>query len=189
MTNRRPHAFTIAAILSLAGLTGCTHWFSGYYPGGGYVSRDRFVYESTSWTPQTITLRDTRTGEDIWSLDVPVGQKLVVWFHRGEGPGDAYPDSMTWDVMDFEENFRTLRYEIAVPPDSSRLIVSTLRTAPELPGAVTLDDEFAQPAPAPPSMMDGAPPPSDDEPEEMTPEPAPEQEGEGPRLIRREGNR
>jgi hypothetical protein len=105
-----------------------------YKPGGDGVSRDQFTYESASWMPQTVTVHDTRTGEAIWSLDIPVGQQLVVRFVRDAGPDEFYPDAMKWEVMERGTRKAALTHMIGVPPADARLIEPTLRPAPEMPG-------------------------------------------------------
>jgi hypothetical protein len=79
----------LSAAACLAVCAGC------YAPGGSGFSTDTHSYVSTSWQPYTITLKDTRTGQNFWSIDVPVGKKLVVHFREGEGiKGSATPDLM-----------------------------------------------------------------------------------------------
>jgi len=180
MKTRFQFAPAIALAVALT-LTGCTQ-YRNYYPGGGYTSLDRFTYESTSWTPQTVTIRDTRTGQDIWSIDVPVGQKVVVWFRRGEGPDDVYPDAMEWDVFDLDVNHGKLTNKIGVPASTARVVLATLRPAPEMPGETLAPEDYVQPAPLPAeSEADSAEPatdpatdeaPADDDPNILTPEEA-----------------
>ena len=80
--SRLARPFAAATILaSLALSAGC------YYEGGPLRSIDRVTYVSTSWSPKTVTLIDTRTGESMWSVDIPVGQQLVIDFNA-ETRGD-----------------------------------------------------------------------------------------------------
>src|ERR1700752_3229957 len=72
-----------------------------YWEGGPGYSDDQFTYVSRAWQPWTITLKDTRTGQDFWSIDVPQDQQLVVHFITGEGtPGGFTPDRMEWGLME-----------------------------------------------------------------------------------------
>ena len=119
---------------ALAGAAACNKQ-GRFKPGGDGVSRDQFTYESASWMPQTVTIHDTRTGEAIWSMDIPVGQQLVVRFVRDAGPDEFYPDAMRWAMMERGTRQGTLSNMIGVPPADARLIEPTLRPAPELPGA------------------------------------------------------
>jgi hypothetical protein len=113
------------------GATGC------YFEGGPMASADRFTYVSSSWQPKTISLIDTRTGETIWSVDVPVGKKLVIDFNpppKDEtGADPARPDVMVWDLMAPDQYFGQLKNKVRVPGPATRRVEMTLRPAPELP--------------------------------------------------------
>jgi len=141
----------VGAAALLASATACNK-HGRFKPGGDGVSRDQFTFESTSWMPQTVTVRDTRTGDAIWSLDVPVGQQLVVRFVRDKGPDDFYPDAMQWDMMKLGTRHATLTNSIGVPPSSARLLEPTLRPAPEMPGALLTDGDV--PPPDQPARME-----------------------------------
>jgi hypothetical protein len=141
---------SIAACTAAAALAGC------YWEGGSGVSLDQHPYISTSWNPYTITLRDTRTGQAFWSVDVPVGKQLVIHFRDDLGkPGTATPDSMEWDIMEPGTLSGPLMNSLAVPPFTARRIDVDRRATPELPedmggGAVvrtTTDANSAKPAP------------------------------------------
>lgn len=122
---------TLAAALLLASAApGCNS------EGGALVSLDRQVWVSRAWTPVTASVIDTRTGEAIWSVDVPVGQKLVFDF-RGPGSNPArdpiYPDIMDWNVMPEQNQTTPLSRALPVPPRDARRVEMTLRNTPELP--------------------------------------------------------
>ena len=102
-----------------------------YYPGGPLYSADRFTYESTPWQPWTVTLFDTRTGEAVWSVDVPVGEQVVVGFSQGTGPNEYKPDEMIWQLMPLGERFGTLANRMPCPPVGARRLEPTLRPVPE----------------------------------------------------------
>ncbi|TVQ59827.1 MAG: hypothetical protein EA379_09860 [Phycisphaerales bacterium] len=123
--------FTLAfAGLSLGASSGC------YFEGGPGWSADRFAYVSRTWTPKTVTLVDTRTGESLWSMDVPVGQRLVIDFRkapRNVEADDWLPDVMQWDLMPESRRFGALKNQIRVPPSMSRRVEMTLRPTPEYP--------------------------------------------------------
>lgn len=125
-------AAAAAWLIGLAGLGGC------YFEGGSMSSEDRFTYVSTTWQPKTISVVDTRTAEVIWSVDVPVGKKLVVDFNKGsdEEQKDPYrPDVMLWDIIEPDAYFGALSNKLRIPPKSARRIDMTLRPAPEQPPA------------------------------------------------------
>lgn len=111
-------------------------WLSGCHaPGGTMHSDDRFTYVSTAWQPWTVSLVDTRTGEALWSVDVPVGQQLGLGFIRGAGPNMYKPDLMQWGLMEAGQMIGTRDNQLPVPPYSARRIESSIRATPEMPGA------------------------------------------------------
>ena len=108
-------------------------------------SLDLFTYVSSEWQPKTIEVVDTRTGEVFWSVDIPVGQQLVVGFSQGTGPNEFRPDEIVWEVMPAGRKFGERNNRAPCPPSGSRMIRQTLRPAPEPPGGAsgmaTWDDE------------------------------------------------
>ncbi len=172
--------FAVAAI-GAAGLSGC------YTEGGPGRSADTFTYISRSWQPWTIGLVDTRTGEEMWSVDVPVGQQLVVRFLRGKDRAAMFPDSMDWDLMKAGRRYGTLEHSLPVPGGDVRLLKPTLRPAPELPGAVLATrgpgpagealEPIEEPKPARPEPQYEPLPPLEpaEEPIELTPPPPKEE--------------
>lgn len=120
-----------AAALSCL-LPACT-----YRPGGSMMSLDRFTYESTVYEPKTLTLIDTRTSEVLWTMEVPVGQRVTVEFYENKSKGyPDYPDVMRWELQKATATDSVLRSQISVPDRWSRRLDMTLRAAPEFyPGA------------------------------------------------------
>ncbi|MBL0921506.1 MAG: hypothetical protein IBJ10_05185 [Phycisphaerales bacterium] len=133
-------ALLCGAFLALGG--GC------YFEGGSMSSADRFTYASTSWQPKTISVIDTRTGETIWSMDVPVGRKLVIDFN--EAPSSeinddpSRPDIMLWDIMENDRYFGALANKVRVPGPGLRRVDVTLRPTPELPPDMAAQREGQQ---------------------------------------------
>lgn len=119
------------ALASAALLGGC----NGGTEGGWLSSYDNYTYISTSWHPKTITLYDTRTGESLWSVDVPVGKQLNVGFRKGTGPNENKPDEMVWEVKLAGRVFGSRDNRVPCPPPEARRLDMTLRAAPELPNA------------------------------------------------------
>lgn len=112
------------------GLGGC------YSDGGNMYSMDQHVYVSRPYQPMTVTLRDTRTGQEFWSTDVPVGKKLVVRFADSGGTKDLYtPALMHWALMAEDGDIVSSRLSnsLPVPPSDARRLEPMLRTGPELP--------------------------------------------------------
>lgn len=124
--SRTSAAFALAAAAAVIG--GC------YSEGGTWWSEDQQVYISRPHQPWNITLKDTRTGQDVWTVEVPVGKQLVVHFVKGAGTTDSYtPDLMEWAIMDDGAEFERLDNTLPVPPANARRIDTALRTGPELP--------------------------------------------------------
>lgn len=127
-------AGALSACLLVAGLgslAGCQA-LAGQKPGGRMVSWDQFTYESTAHQPQTVKLIDLRDQQELWSVDVPVGYKLVVKFYDSPNSGDAYmTDEMRWAVLPAKSGPRTLGSQIPVPPHWARRLDVELRDSPE----------------------------------------------------------
>jgi len=102
--------------------------------GGPRYSADRYTYVSRTWTPKTVSLVDTRTGEVTWSVDVPVGEQLVVGFSKGTGPNELRPDEIVWGLMPAGRRFGTRDNRQPCPPNHARRLDMALRPAPEYPG-------------------------------------------------------
>lgn len=125
-----------ACLISLAGLgTLAACGLSAHRPGGNMRSDDRHVYVSTPHMPLSVELIDLSTGEAIWRVDVPVGQKAVVQFYqeRVDDAGEGYTDLMRWEVYSAKQNINALRSAMAVPPAHLRRLDLKVREAPEFP--------------------------------------------------------
>jgi hypothetical protein len=136
---------TFAAILTAASLTGC------YAEGGLGYSDDNYTFVSRPYQPWVITLKDTRTNQDFWTVEVPVGKQLVIQFREDGGTKDTYtPDLMEWGFMEPGTQTARLGNSMPVPPSNSRRLDPVLRTIPELPprmaNATTPSGESAVPA-------------------------------------------
>jgi len=119
-----------ALTTALATLGAC---IPGYYEGGSRASIDQHVYVSYPHVPKTVSLVDTRTGETIWTVDVPVGQQLVVRFKNDVYEDDPNrPSVMKWELMDAGERHQKLTNSLRVPHWTSRRLDWTTRPAPEL---------------------------------------------------------
>lgn len=128
---RRAFALLVPATLAV-GLGGC------YSEGGLGWSEDQYVYVSHEYQPWTITLVDTRTATNFWTVDVPVGQQLVIHFVPGENAQSSYtPDVMEWALFKPGTEFGSLPNTLAVPPANCRRVDATLRPVPELPPGMT----------------------------------------------------
>lgn len=119
------------AILSLT-LGACA-----YSPGGSGVSNDVHTYLSTPHEPKTVSLIDTRTGQRIWTAEVPVGRQLVVKFMNNGNAEQSGVDEMRWDIMNYGRSWSTLSNIQPCPPASSRRLEWDLRKRPEMPAAAS----------------------------------------------------
>ena len=116
-----------AAGVVLAGIAlgGC---IPGYYPGGSLASRDLYTYQSTQDYPQTVTVVDTRTHEQIWSCDIPIGQELVIQFFEDHDEKSAdRPSLMRWELLPIERRGGDLHNSLPMPVKWDRRVDVTLR--------------------------------------------------------------
>jgi len=114
--------------------------------GCGYWSLDRYTYDSRTWSPKTVTLVDTRSNEELWRKEVPVGSKLVIKFDDSASEDPVYPDRLLWWLTDAETRRQTDSGEVPSPPEGVRLVRMFERDAPEYPRE---DTPEATPKPLP----------------------------------------
>lgn len=122
-----------AALIALPALTftGCES-LNTMKPGGRMASFDMQTYISTTYSPKTVRLVDTRTLEEIWSVDVPVDRKLVVKFYKNRSKDNhENPDIMRWEVFDATDMMTLLDNQMPVPSAHARRLEWELRTGPE----------------------------------------------------------
>jgi hypothetical protein len=115
-----------ALAATAVGVGGCHR--EGPWPG---ASLDEFTYISRPWEPKTITVVDTRTNESVWSVDIPVGQELVVGFSKGTGPNEYTPDEIVWGLMPAGQQFGQRHNRMPCPPSSARRLDMAIRAVPE----------------------------------------------------------
>ncbi len=124
-----PRLLTLLALAAL--LSGC---YSSFSPGGNSFSNNHFTYASDAWSPKSVELIDTRTGQTLWSVDVPVGKKITMKFERNLGQAEtSFPDRMTWVVQNLKSNSWRGKQEMIVPGRDARLVELSIRPAPEYP--------------------------------------------------------
>lgn len=128
MHHPRALALSVLATAALF-LAGCT---GPYSPGGAVASSDTATYISTAHSPKTITVLDTRTGQAVWSLELPVGQQLTLQFIQGKGEDPVYlEDLMRYEIFDEPTTWGNLPNEISVPGRYARRVTVELRPGPE----------------------------------------------------------
>lgn len=113
----------LAAILALgaAPLAGC--WMPGYWPGGSQATRDLYTFESTRDFPQSVQVVDLATKEVLWSINVPIGQQVVIRFYDDHDPENAErPALMRWELMERGTRFGELDNAMPVPAYDRRLM-------------------------------------------------------------------
>lgn len=103
-----------------------------FKPGGSGSSNDTYTYQSFSDSPKTISVIDTRTGQPVWTGEVPVGQQLVVRFVDKTGESEVQGSAlMRWAYMPIGSQQVSLPNTVTVPPASMRRIDMELREGPE----------------------------------------------------------
>ena len=125
-------ALAVAATLPLVGCFG--------------VSPDKYPFARRTWSPKTVVLIDTRTEEELWRYEAPVGTTLTIRFSSGDEENLEFPDEMRWEVKsDIGTEFSD-EGELPAPPEGVRRVDWYLRPAPEYPKP---DAPRAEPAPLP----------------------------------------
>ncbi len=124
----RPLALSLG--LTAAILAGCTT----YQPGGDGVSKDAQTYWSTSHEPKTMQLKDTRTGEVLWTYEIPPDRELVVRFYAGRNADNPeMPDEMRWEEWEIGRRFGSLEQKMPVPSERYRRLDQYVRKAEPTP--------------------------------------------------------
>ena len=171
MTTPRKRFITTLGLCGLlvAGLGAGGCWS----PGGRLASFDQYLFESTSFDPTTITIVDSRTGQAVWSYDVPVDKALAINFLDDVRPEtQEYPDDMEWGVWPRLSTGNLYAKQaldqpiVKVPSAAYRRIDKKQRPAPELPSDMTPGLPSAPPelVPKDPGTTDAKPlpkPPAD----------------------------
>lgn len=152
MQNRR--GMRVRGVVGVMALSAMSLVLGGCWTPGGTRgwSPDSYTYESFSYAPQTVTVKDVRTGETLWTYDIPVGMQLSFKFHKDarKDTDPNFPDLMKWDVWETGTRFGQPRNELAVPGARDRLVDVTVRKSPELPETMRVNSGVtATPAPAP----------------------------------------
>ncbi|MBL4698014.1 MAG: hypothetical protein JKX70_04185 [Phycisphaerales bacterium] len=168
MNTAHKSALTLATMLIMATLTttlmsGCIKSLVSNTPGGNFRSTDSFTYISTPFEPLTVTLYDQRDNEPLWTVDVPVGQKVTVRFLSGKAKEGTTrrPDIMQWEIYDQTKRRANLTNTMAVPGADSRLLKVALRDGVEYPDEelddVQYDDPTKEWVPIEPRRFRGVP--------------------------------
>lgn len=127
---RRTRTVFVWCTASACTLVGCV---PGYWEGGNRASRDQYTYVSTTYQPKTISIIDTRTGQTVWTTDIPVGQQLAMRFYADDD--DDGQDTLRWELMPAGKHWGDMTNVDPVPPVGARRVDMTLRPSPEDPPA------------------------------------------------------
>ncbi len=123
-------ASTIILMLSTT-IIGCKM----YAPGGNPFfngPNSAATWQSTEEFPKTVALIDTRSGERLFVMEIPVGKKLVIDFLEDSGDNTVVtPDLMMWEVFPSDVAYGPLSNSMTVPNGWSRRIDVTLRESSE----------------------------------------------------------
>ena len=122
---------TILLTLPILFFSGCKM----YSPGGNPFFNgpdSAATWESTEEFPKTITVIDTRSGEHLFVMEIPVGKQLVVDFETGSGNDPVEtPDLMRWEIFDIGTGWGALNNAMTVPNRWSRRLDVAIRPASE----------------------------------------------------------
>ncbi|MDX2131160.1 MAG: hypothetical protein SFY69_03795 [Planctomycetota bacterium] len=160
MSTRR----TLASLTTLASLAAAA------LVGGCRSGSETYVFPSTPHTPQTVTLVNTRTGERLWSQEIPAGSQLNMTFVRSyqSAEGDGY-DELRWSLTPlgrpvgnaFTNSASSRTSSMRVPPPSERRLDVDVRPGPEDRPArtawTTPAAESVSTTPPPPNTAPAAP--------------------------------
>jgi hypothetical protein len=119
-------ALALVGTALFSGLTACS-----YAPGGMGYSNGPETYVSDPYSPKTITIKDTRNGQVVWTYEVPVGRQLVMQFFPGEDQTKNFPDLLRWQEMPAGMGSGELSNSMPVPPQAMCFIDVSLRSTPE----------------------------------------------------------
>lgn len=123
---------TLAATMLAVG--GCLFpAVSGNYEGGSRASNDKHVYVSRPHSPKTVSLVNTTTSETLWTVEIPVGEQLVLQFYDKKHDDPIMSSNMRWEVMEETTTARPLKNVMTVPGRNYRRLDLEIRPAPEFP--------------------------------------------------------
>jgi hypothetical protein len=128
---------SIIILFMATALAGCKM----YEPGGNAFfngPNSAATWQSTEEFPKTVTLIDTRSGERLFVMEIPVGKKLVIDFVKDSGDNTVLtPDLMMWEVFSSDVGYGPLSNSMTVPNGWSRRLDVTLRDSSEYSNPIT----------------------------------------------------
>lgn len=138
----------LGLLIMLVSVSGCVSQLTSNSPGGNMRSTDMFTYISTPFEPLTVTLYDYRDQEPLWTVDVPVGQKVTVRFleNKAKEGTNRRPDIMQWAIYDQTKRRANLTNSMAVPGPDSRMLKVAIRDGIDYPAEDPKPVEFEDPS-------------------------------------------
>jgi hypothetical protein len=140
----RPIRIPLPALGLVAGVTIAVVATGCHRPQGALMSYtgESYTYFSYQTLPKTVRVRDVRTGEIVFAMDIPTGKQLTIQFKPGDGDDSVHrPDLLLYQVMDMGKTTGKLRNAMSVPGASTRLIEVDVREGVEFVQA-SPDREF-----------------------------------------------
>ena len=119
-------ALAVLALTVISGLSACS-----YTPGGMGYSDGPMTYVSDPYSPKTITIKDSRNGQVVWTYEVPVGRQVVFQIFPGKDQTKNFPDTLKWKEMPAGLGSGELSNSMPCPPREMCVIDMSLRTTPE----------------------------------------------------------
>jgi len=118
------------SVAAFSALPGCT----SYQPGGSGFSDDTHTYYSTVHEPKSVSLVDTRTGQTLWTYEIPVNRQLTLRFYENQSPDTPdTPSRMHWREFEIGTKQGNLDNEMLVPMARDRRLDWVIRAHPEYP--------------------------------------------------------
>ena len=121
-----PAALTMMLVLSGSG---CTMHDGGYMPSAA-GTWSPMTFQSTAAAPKTVAIVDTRVGETVFEVDIPIGQQLSIEFFMNKHRHDHLeaPDYMMYTLHTIGRVIGHLDQRVDVPAPWNRRIDVFLRT-------------------------------------------------------------
>jgi rhodanese-related sulfurtransferase len=118
----------ITGLALLAPTTGCYRPQGGLMPYTGAAS----TYISYETQQKSVQIIDVRSGDVVFSMDIPAGKQLTMDFVEDEGDDPVLsPDLLRYEIFDAGKKTGKLHNVMSVPPAHSRRIEVQVRTGIE----------------------------------------------------------
>lgn len=125
---------SLSALAVVAGATIATVGTGCHRPQGALLpyTGGSYTYFSYQLRPKTLRLRDLRTDEIVFAMEIPTGKQLTIQFKPDDGDDPVQrPDLMLYQVMDMGTKIGKLRNAMSVPGATTRRIEVDVRDGVE----------------------------------------------------------